>query len=70
MAVTFVGVVGHIRPSGGRSEGDRVSREEGEFLGVAITVVISVAFFRLFLYDDRDQAAAVGCVAAFGPDLF
>ena len=70
MAVTTGGIVGHIRPSDGRSEGDRVSREEGEFLGVAITVVISVAFSRLFLYDYRCKVAVVGCVSAFGPDLF
>ena len=70
MAVTLVGVVGHILPSDGRSEGDRVSREKGECLGLAVTVVTSVACIRLFLYDYRYKAAAVGCVSAFGPDLF
>ena len=49
VAPAFVGVVGHIRPADGRSEGDRGGREEGEFLSASITVVLSVAFCGLFL---------------------
>ena len=70
MAVTIGGIVGHIRPSDGRSEGDRVSREKGDFLGLAVAVILSATFIRLFLYDYRYQVAVVGCVSAFGPDLF
>ena len=51
-------------------EGDGVGREKGEFLGVAVTVVLSVAFVGLFLDDYCYKAAGVSCVSAFGPDLF
>ena len=52
-ACRLVGVVGHIRPFDGRSEGDRFGREEGYFLSLTVTVVLSVAFFGLFLDEYR-----------------
>ena len=66
----IVGFVGHIRPADGRSEGDRVGREESDLLSLSVTAVLSVAFGGLFLDQYRYQAAGLSCVSTFGPDWF
>ena len=49
------------------TEGDRVGREESEFLSVSVTVVLSVTVDGMFLEKYRYQAAGLSCVSAFGP---
>jgi len=60
----------YVCPADGRSEWERARWEVSECLGLSIPVVLSGAVVRLFLDEDRDEVALVGCVFAFGPDWF
>ena len=53
VAPAFVGIVGYIRPADDRSQGDRVHWEESEFLSLSVMIVLSFAFFGLFLDEYR-----------------
>ena len=70
MAPAGHGVVWYVCPADGRSEWERACWEVSELLCLSVAVILSGAFFRLFLDDDRDEVALAGCVSAFGPDWF
>ena len=53
VAPAIVGIVGYIRPADGGSEGNRFYWEESEFLSLSVLIVLSFAFFGLFLDEYR-----------------